>query len=212
MCSAILKLMFLPTLLFMVVIGFIRAQPYNDHGVQALLSPTDECAAPCFLGIEPGVTPIDTVLARLEASEWIEDVEIFYGNTLTSTGNIRIQWTWSGQQPAYINGDVGGRIAVSPNGVVLSIVVFTHTQLADWFLYQRPDILVSMSGRHDVLHMVGYGQQQVLLSVNTLPCLPPVEQLEAGVWVELGWSMPRNTRLVLNLLEHPTLYDLEFCQ
>jgi hypothetical protein len=47
---------------------FIRAQPYDDGGLRALLTPPTGCPVPCFLGIRPGVTTPEDALAILRAA------------------------------------------------------------------------------------------------------------------------------------------------
>lgn len=47
-----------------------HARPYDDGGLRDLLMPSG-CEMPCFLGIRPGVTTRDEVIAILESHEWI---------------------------------------------------------------------------------------------------------------------------------------------
>src|ERR1051326_7856151 len=51
----------------------IRAQPYRDHELGALLTP-DNCQMPCFMGIQPGVTTGIEARNILEASGWVKNL------------------------------------------------------------------------------------------------------------------------------------------
>ena len=46
------RLTLLPVLLLTVALLLIRAQPYDDHELRALLLP-EGCPAPCFMGEDP---------------------------------------------------------------------------------------------------------------------------------------------------------------
>ncbi|HVU11863.1 MAG TPA: hypothetical protein VHD90_11320 [Phototrophicaceae bacterium] len=60
-------------LLFTLAILMSRVQASHDSSLSDLL-PTADCAAPCFLGIRPGVTSVDTGLQTLRASPLIRSV------------------------------------------------------------------------------------------------------------------------------------------
>jgi hypothetical protein len=49
--------------LFTLSIVLIRAQPYDASAVRALLLPTENCHAPCFMGMRPGETTLDQTVA-----------------------------------------------------------------------------------------------------------------------------------------------------
>ncbi|MCC6611826.1 MAG: hypothetical protein IT320_00030 [Anaerolineae bacterium] len=65
MGAVLVRLGGLLTALFTAVILGLHARTYDDGGLRDLLLP-QECAAPCFLGIRPGVTGLDDALAILE--------------------------------------------------------------------------------------------------------------------------------------------------
>jgi hypothetical protein len=84
----------------LLVILLIRSQPYEDRALHQLIIPPG-CAAPCFLGIRPGVTTVTDMVGLLEASGWVNRADI----TVTTRFNVvRLEWTWNGQQPTMLEG------------------------------------------------------------------------------------------------------------
>lgn len=83
-------------LLFGVMLGAMRALPDRDAGLQGFLLP-DDCAAPCWLGIRPGVTTTDEAVAILQAHPWVSRVAV---GSMTATYTT-IYWVWSEQGLAY---------------------------------------------------------------------------------------------------------------
>ncbi|MBN8621261.1 MAG: hypothetical protein J0L63_20275 [Anaerolineae bacterium] len=68
------RLSILVTFLFTIPLAVIHVQPYDDSDLRTILLPED-CPAPCFLGITPGITPIDEALQILETHTWVESYE-----------------------------------------------------------------------------------------------------------------------------------------
>lgn len=99
MTRIILRLVFPPVLLFALVMGAIRAQPHTDSIIMDYAQPTD-CAPPCFMGLRPGVTTRAEAYNILWRHQWVRNV---------FEHNDHMHWTWSGQQPDYIDGAVRGR-------------------------------------------------------------------------------------------------------
>lgn len=75
MTRPFLRLSLLLIILFAAALTIIRAQPYDDHQLRELLLPAG-CPAPCFMGIQPGVTTVEEAVKILEASEWVEDYQL----------------------------------------------------------------------------------------------------------------------------------------
>ncbi|MBZ0280681.1 MAG: hypothetical protein K8L97_08055 [Anaerolineae bacterium] len=69
-------------LLFTGIIMIIRAQPYDDDGLHALLTPPEGCNAPCFLGVRPGETPLDEAGETLVIQPAVEQVVLTAGGEL----------------------------------------------------------------------------------------------------------------------------------
>jgi hypothetical protein len=74
----------------------IPALMYRDD-LLALLNYSDDCHAPCFMGITPGVTTYDEAIEILENHNWVETV------ILETTGRNEyyaiIKWEWTDNAP-----------------------------------------------------------------------------------------------------------------
>lgn len=116
-----LKLALIPTLIFAAMIGLIRAQPYDDSALRALLTPPEGCPAPCFMGIRPGVTTMEEALVILEESEWV--AEIVYPNNHNPTDKINlITWYWNRESSQFILPDSGGNIITKVDHSVVDFI------------------------------------------------------------------------------------------
>jgi hypothetical protein len=125
-----LRLAALLTLAFGAAIGLVRAQPYDASEIRAFLTPPQDCAAPCFLGVQPGRTTLDEAVALLEASGWIAEVE---------RGGRFHDFLWNGQQPDFID-DRALNYFMIRAGVVDQIRLRTRLRLGDVVgLLGRPD-------------------------------------------------------------------------
>lgn len=94
------------TVLFLVPMFAIRAQPAGHDDLAVLLAPPDGCEIPCFLGIRPGKSTVSEALAVLRNHEWISQPRM----SAPGNGFSVISWQWSGLQPALINDDYPGRL------------------------------------------------------------------------------------------------------
>jgi hypothetical protein len=115
------------TVVFMVGIAVIHAQPYDDSDLREFLAPKGNCAAPCFMGITPGTTRLPEALAILEAHEWVGQIE---------TKNLPfVTWTWSGLQPKNIDpASKGALYASNRNEIVWNIAIRTTFPVASMYL------------------------------------------------------------------------------
>jgi hypothetical protein len=125
----LLKATFGLCILFTLPMILIRAQPYDDSELRNFLMPPEDCPAPCFMGIQPGVTTVDEAIAILQAHEWVDEV---LSKPTADTGDKRWWsiWTWSGLQPNSINNNLSGAI-VFDKGIVSSLSVYTNLYLGD---------------------------------------------------------------------------------
>lgn len=112
-------------LLFTAALFIIRAQPYKHHAISALLF-SDECPAPCFMGIRPGVTTPEEALARLHDSEWITRVGV-------SEPLETVAWRWSTRQTAIMDNERLPGLFYDRNRVRL-IRLYTQVRLGDLLL------------------------------------------------------------------------------
>jgi hypothetical protein len=115
---------------FCAALGVLRAQPYDDGGLRTAFA-TPNCAAPCFLGIRPGVTTGDQAAAILRALPWVAEVQ---------ASADRIDWTWNGQQPAFLHTAHNSAQILLRSGVVHWIGIATAAQVADLkIVFGAPD-------------------------------------------------------------------------
>jgi hypothetical protein len=113
------------TTLCALAIAAIRAQPYQpESDVDALLSQADDCATPCFLSIQPGITPIDEAMATLRDTRWIDKIDGY-------------MWNWNGNQPSFLNGDQMSFIRPSypDTDIVGAIFLPTRISTGSFFLF-----------------------------------------------------------------------------
>lgn len=107
----------------------VRAMPYDDTTLRAFLTPPMDCAAPCFMGIQLGVTTIDEAVVLLEAHEWVRELRHFGRD---------VSWQWSGQEPDYIDGKRTAWL-LGYEGVSSSIKIGTTIRLGDIWLHTSPE-------------------------------------------------------------------------
>jgi hypothetical protein len=112
------------TLLFMLAIIAVRAQPYDASDLRDLIMPKS-CPMPCFMGIRPGVTTVDEAVAILEESEWVDAVD--------TTNLSHIMWTWSSLQPDVIAAESKGVIEAFGDKGIREIRI--QTTLPIGFMY-----------------------------------------------------------------------------
>jgi hypothetical protein len=134
-----LILTLIPTIVFTVVLLVIHAQPYDDHQLRALLLP-DSCAAPCFMGIRPGITTVEQALALLRQNDGVQIIKVDPTEVNGSASQItRISWSWnttSPQRSPFIDTRKSGVINVS-DGKVYGIDIETSVQLGDYWLVEN---------------------------------------------------------------------------
>jgi hypothetical protein len=130
-----LKLGLLSFTLFAAVLLLIRAQPYDDHELRALLMP-EGCEMPCFMGIRPGVTMVDEAVKILENSGWVKQDEIYRNK---DSGLIwQVTWTWASNAPYVTTTTDFGTLGVIDN-VVNEIYIPTSVPLGDiWMIMGIP--------------------------------------------------------------------------
>ena len=117
--------------IFSALVLLIHAQPYDDHELRQLLL-ADDCPAPCFLGIRPGVTTSKEAMRLLKANAWVADAV-----TTDPESLYQIWWTWNENAPDFLknvptnpNFPVNGEI-LSTNEVVTRIIFTPRLTLGD---------------------------------------------------------------------------------
>jgi hypothetical protein len=117
-------------ILFAALVGLVHLQPQDLNPLLALVTPSHNCAAPCWHGIQPGVTNAVEAITILEAHPWVGDMAI--------NGNA-ISWRWNGAQPFPVQPGDGGSLAVDRQ-IVAAITLETAARLGDvWLLLEQPE-------------------------------------------------------------------------
>jgi len=111
MLRCLLIFITLTTALLTLPILLIRAQPVDNSDLDDFLRGSDDCAAPCFMSIKPGVTRVGEAMDILRAHPWVGKISVdaFGEHTSSAFGYGEISWDWSGQQPTVIDTMQPGR-------------------------------------------------------------------------------------------------------
>jgi hypothetical protein len=130
-------------LTFGLIVGVPLLHPYNAEPLRVLIAPPESCAAPCWAGIRPGVTSLQDGMAALASTGWAEGIT---ANINPESGTGVVEWSWSGAQPAWIDGHKRGGMAVH-DGVIADIGFATRLTLGDFRLaLGTPDRMSEISG------------------------------------------------------------------
>jgi hypothetical protein len=70
------RLPFLFIVLFSAVILLIQSPAYADPDLRGLLIPPPDCAAPCFIGIRPGLTSVNAAVQQLQGNSLIQSIQV----------------------------------------------------------------------------------------------------------------------------------------
>ncbi|HVU12247.1 MAG TPA: hypothetical protein VHD90_13270 [Phototrophicaceae bacterium] len=156
------------TLIFALALAGVHALPYDNASLIAFFAPPG-CAAPCFMGIRPGVTTHDQALALLKSQAWVGSV---------SDSPVSLRWNWNGQQPAFVSdppNDVQGGQINFVSGQVYSITLSTATRWAEFFgAFGVPDQEFMRAGENPngfypyVIHTATYTAYDFEVDTNTL--------------------------------------------
>jgi hypothetical protein len=127
--------------------GLAYDSVYFD-GLRAFLLPTNDCTAPCFLGIRPGVTTQDEAVTLLRASSWAQDIEVHRDS---------IEWRWNDYLAPYVTPQgIQPQAWIDDSGRVQRIVVISKVAFGDiWMLMGKPDG-GEFSHRHNALGGSGF--------------------------------------------------------
>lgn len=117
-------------------IALIRAQPYDSSALRAFLTPPEGCPAPCFMGIQPGVTTLEEALDILSQHAWV--VQGSYRESDNQDFNQRA-WRWTEAAPAWLDRGTRPQLHAS-NGRVRYVFVTTTISWGELEIgYGRPD-------------------------------------------------------------------------
>jgi hypothetical protein len=94
------------TVVLALSVVLMRAQPAQDSVLRQFLTPDEDCAALCLLGMRPGVTTVGQAMTQLRSHAWVSSATM----NATGRGYADIEWQWSGQQPDIIDASRPGRM------------------------------------------------------------------------------------------------------
>ncbi len=129
-------------LIFTASIGIIRARPYDDSLLASLNLPAVDCTMPCWSGIHPGMTS-EAAVEILRHHPWVDRM----------SGISLLRWTWSGQQPGWIDDSRPGAIS-SHYGTVIQIGIPTKLSMGDfWLMFDQVERgVIFDSGLSDLVY------------------------------------------------------------
>jgi hypothetical protein len=157
------------TLIFSVVLTvallLIHAQTNDDRNLRQVLLPED-CPAPCFMGIRPGVTTLDEALAILTATGWVDHFEY-------ETDETSIDIKWNDSSPTWLprNGARGDTSLWINKGLISQLNFETNLTLGTIQLSigQIPMQRISLhyfAGRYFLLYSAVYPSKGLNISVS----------------------------------------------
>ncbi len=190
MTPILLRFALLILIVFFVVLLLLRSQPLSNGDLHHFFLP-DDCSAPCFMGIQPGVTSATEAYALLAAHPWVAKVDFgpgSFADMMSKPGLIH--WTWSGKQP-------------------------------DWIDPSRPGTLTAASGRVDslviqstiplgavTLALGAPGSQRIFTTAPSSPSASASYVMvypESRLWISVGAACPLDP--AFELFQQPTLVE-----
>jgi hypothetical protein len=183
----------------------IRAQPYDDTDVRAFLMPPADCAAPCFLGIRPRVTAVQKAVKLLQQHEWIGEVDDFDPIPRTDSRSVifatRVDWTWNGQQPAWLGPEQDSMLFFYPTvGRVDKIIIETGLTVgAVQYVLGRPDVQ-HFSSRYQVdgywwTYEASFAAADLTIRIEA-PCPAGLVVERGAVEMTFGYLLPEPDQTV----------------
>ncbi len=94
---------------FGLLIGAVQSFPAPPPDLSAFNDLLDyTCARPCLLGVEPETMSVVDAMDQLDNHPWVGT--ILQGSTNFFSRDVSIYWTWSGEQPDFIDAQTPGRL------------------------------------------------------------------------------------------------------
>ena len=188
MARLLFRLALTLTITFTLFMALLRVRPYDSSDLRGLL-PTahnDNCPAPCWRGIRPGITTLEEAAAILNSDAWVKDV--FMSPTLVS-------WAWTGAQPASVDGEHHG-VLWARRGIVQQVKISLNVSFGEvWLLLDQPHqgdiqlsgVTVSRPTIYRAAHLAVYAYPGGILQTNSILTCP----LNPGAF----WNAPVELRL-----------------
>jgi len=88
--------------LFGASVVLVHMQPHNDQDISGLLM-SDDCPAPCFMGIQPGITTAEDAVRLLKKHDWVQNIESRYTDFGQSINTFwgYVYWQWRPNSPLW---------------------------------------------------------------------------------------------------------------
>jgi hypothetical protein len=173
---------FILMLLFLASLALTRAQSVDL--TQAVIDVGPDCGESCMLGYRLIGATEGQAATFLHKSAWVDQV-------IDDENNNTLTWTWSGQQPDFIDPKFSGYARVDPFTGVIGVTVHTAIPLSHfWLVYGVPPTgsvtLIPEMGR--LLHFNIY-QAANFIAEAEVSCPASMRDV-AATSVVLVWARP----------------------
>jgi len=193
MAKMLIKAVSLPLVFLIVSISVTHRLVHDDTALFSIKADlTDsQCATPCIMGIQPGITKAEDAVRILHRSDWV----LFVENTPIRSDGDRsvIVWSWSGIQPSWISSYSAGALRVR-DGMVSQIELETQLTFSDvWQMFDRPDRGVvwprsAVASTPQFIHFAYYDDFNLWVRMETGCPMTPGQFWGARVRLILGGS------------------------
>lgn len=203
MLRLILRLSLGVTVILLLPLTLMRAQPPRTGDVRALLAAMEDCEQPCFMGIRPGVTTLDEAKALLQAHPW------FHGFDATSGPNV-LYIRWHESFSPLANRSALSSLSARDNTVESMVVTTSIPFLEIWGNLGPPDWGYGRpwgGGYTGIEHTIGYEDRTLMLRFY----VPPVHWAYGRKWQHLSnqdVTLYLSTAQPILTFDNPSLADI----
>jgi hypothetical protein len=185
------------TLLFTLPVFIFHLFPYDERAGHVLIQ--EDCAAPCFLGIQPGITTMQGAVYKLDGHDWVATNADNFPSQVqqavyfdAAVPRIQVQWRWSAALPDWIDETENGGLTFEDRGV-REITLNTHLSLGEILLaFGEPDESqispVFTADTSGFQYMAWYADEGMVIGA-TSPC-PIWNIYTAPVWIRFRPDAP----------------------
>ena len=139
MISIAFRLVVLFMGMFMLPMTLIQNQPYDASTLTSLLTASQDCPSPCFLGVRPGETTMNAAGLLLQSDP---SVRFEVTSDEYNTHNIRQRIEWEYRQP---NRVVHGNMYIE-DSIVRHVTIYDIPLAEVWLSMGKPDESYEMMG------------------------------------------------------------------
>ena len=130
---------FLLVVLLTTICALLNGRVYDDQSILAFLQAPEGCTAPCFMGVQPGVTLGNEAQAILQTHPWVQPKSLYIAED-TTRRYIWMSWRWSAASPAFLTGSAYMTYSPLEDGRIRDIQVRTTLPYgAVWLALGMPD-------------------------------------------------------------------------